>query len=300
MRYAPVPFVVGAARSGTTLLRLMLDSHPELTIPPETHFVPDLIDAASKQGTSPERLAEVVVAHRRWGDFHLDADELRDRFRSLERPTSGAAVRAFYALYAERQAKPRWGDKTPPYVKHMLKIEKALPETRFIHVIRDGHDVALSALSQSFGSDSVVQAAERWKDRIERGRLQAKRLNHYLEVRYEDLVLDSEPTLHAVCEFCQLTWNPEMLAYYERAEERLREHTCDLPAKGTRPIRSADERVAAHALAWQPPDPNAVGRWRTKMTEADRAAFEEVAGELLAGLGYEVGKVGGDGATGRG
>lgn len=140
----------------------------------------------------------------------------------------------------------------PEYLSYMRKIEKALPEARFIHMSRDGYDVVLSILSQSFGSDSVVTTAERWEDRIERGRLQAKRLNHYLEVRYEDLVLDSEPTLHAVCEFCQLTWNPEMLAYYERAEERLREHAHDLPAKGSRPIRSADERVATHTLARQP------------------------------------------------
>ena len=50
---APVPFVVGMNRSGTTLLRMMLDAHPELTIPPETHFVPDLIRACRKTAQAP-------------------------------------------------------------------------------------------------------------------------------------------------------------------------------------------------------------------------------------------------------
>jgi hypothetical protein len=289
VRHPPAPFVVGVPRSGTTLLRLMLDAHSELAIPFETHFVPDLIDAAGKQGTSPERLAEMVITHRRWRDFHLDANELRDRFRALKRPTPGAFVRAFYTLYAERQAKPRWGDKTPGYQMHMRRIEQALPEARFIHLIRDGRDVALSVLRLSFGPDSVEKAAERWKNRIEKARSQAKGLNHYLEVRYEDLVLDTEPTLRRVCEFCGLPWDPAVLRHYERAEERLQEKARSWPAP---------PRLASHVLTKEPPRDDRVGRWRTEMSAADCAVYERIAGKLLAELGYEVGTaVGGLGAS---
>ncbi len=294
MRRLPAPFVVGATRSGTTLLRLMLDSHPELAIPLETHFVPDLIDAAGDltRGASAERLADVMISHRRWGDFRLDAGELRERLQRLERPDPGNAARAFYALYAEHQGKPRWGDKTPGYGKHMQKIEEALPEARFVHLIRDGRDVALSILNQSFGPSSVEKAAEKWKYRIEMGRNEARGLSHYLEVRYEDLVLDTERTLRGICEFCELPWDPAVLTYHERAEERLQEKARDLPpSRPGRSPRPAALRLASHALAKEPPRADRVDRWRTEMSAADRAAFEEVAGELLNELGYEVGDV---------
>src|SRR5919108_2531245 len=146
---APAPFIVGATRSGTTLLRLMLDAHPEMAIPSETHFIPDLIKAYRLESTSPERLAEVVTSHRRWGDFHLDAAELLERFRAIDPLTPGDAIRAFFELYAEREGKARWGDKTPGYVREMHRIESVLPEARFVHLIRDGRDVALSVLGMN-------------------------------------------------------------------------------------------------------------------------------------------------------
>ncbi|MBA2523372.1 MAG: sulfotransferase, partial [Solirubrobacterales bacterium] len=71
---APAPFVVGATRSGTTLLRLMLDAHPQIAIPSETHFIPELIAAREKHGTSPEQMLELLTSHRRWGDFGIDAE----------------------------------------------------------------------------------------------------------------------------------------------------------------------------------------------------------------------------------
>jgi hypothetical protein len=294
----PAPFVVGVRRSGTTLLRLMLDAHPELAIPPETHFVPDLIEAAGEQGTSPQRLAEMVVTHPRWGDFHLDAGELRDRFQALEQPTPGAVLRAFYTLYAEREGKSRWGEKTPGYVRYMQTIERVLPEARFIHLIRDGRDVALSILSQDMGIDRVAKAAKNWKNLIERARDQAHDLNHYLEVRYEDLVLETEPTLRRVCEFCELPWDPAVLEYHERAEERLQETARDLPRLGRSP-RPAALRLASHALTKEPPRADRVSQWRTQMSKTDRASFERVAGELLAELGYEVAGGAGQASGGR-
>src|SRR3954454_2013220 len=108
----PAPFVVGIARSGTTLLRLMLDAHPELAIPPETHFLPQVV-RAERNGADTDGLIGVITEHRRWPDFGLDEGELRARAGD-----SGASgvLRAFYGLYAEKEGKPRWGDKSTNYV----------------------------------------------------------------------------------------------------------------------------------------------------------------------------------------
>jgi len=104
---APVPFIVGVTRSGTTLLRLMLDAHPDLAIPPESHFVPSLIKATRKKGISPDEAHGIVTGHRQWGDFNLDSAELLRRYCELDRIDPETTIRAFFELYAEREGKPR-------------------------------------------------------------------------------------------------------------------------------------------------------------------------------------------------
>jgi hypothetical protein len=285
----PAPFVVGVTRSGTTLLRLMLDAHPELAVPPETHFLPELIKAARERGASPQELAEGVIAERHWGDFALDAELFRERVAGIDRGGAGDVARAFYSLYAEREGKPRWGDKTPQYLKRMRMIERKLPEARFVHLIRDGRDAALSRAKRVL-KDPPPQSkvAERWRKRILKAREDAKRLDHYMEARYEDLVTDPEPTLRQVCEFVELDYDPAMLRYHERADERLAEMARDLPEEPGRPRRPADHRMEAHALTADPPRTDRVARWKKDMSDADVAEWVAAAGDLLAEMGYEV------------
>ena len=285
----PAPFIVGMGRSGTTLLRLMLDAHSELAIGPETEFAPEVIRACRGDGATPAELMTLLREQRKWGDFDLDEAELERRFAAAPKLTGGAALRAFFQLYADGQGKPRWGDKTPAYVKRMPMISKALPEARFVHVIRDGRDVALSRAKRASDPASPAKAAETWRKRIGKAREASKRLDHYLEVRYEDLITDTEPALRRVAEFVELPFEEGMLRYYERAGERLEEISRDLPAQGTKASRPGEERAAAHALAKEPPKPDRIAAWRERMSAEDVAAFEDVAGDLLAELGYPTG-----------
>ena len=287
----PVPFIVGVGRSGTTMLRLMLDAHPELAIPPETHFVPELIDAIDS-GASPAEAVGVMTAVRQWGDLQIDEAEVLATFERLDSFEADAALRAFYAIYLQRQGKPRWGEKTPAYVRNMRKIERALPEARFIHVIRDGRDVALSRWKRTLGQDErapAAQVAEGWQRRIRRAQKQGRRLKHYTEVRYEDLVTDTEAELRRIAQFIELDWDPAMLRYYERAADRMAEMARDLPSADGKPVRPGEERMQAHAMTQKPPDPSAMYRWKDRMSAEDVIAFDAAAGELLSELGYEVG-----------
>ena len=285
----PAPFVVGVNRSGTTLLRMMLDAHPDLTVPPETHFVPDLISAAESGSATPEALLETITSQREWGDFGLTEAELLERFGALDPLDAGAALRSFYEAYAERAGKPRWGEKTPIYVKSMRKIERALPEARFVHVIRDGRDVALSIRDRAVKEHPIERIAERWVRRITRAREQAKRLAHYEEIRYESLILDTRPTLERICEFLELPWDDALLDYHERSADRLEEMKRELPDDGKRTSLSVERRMATHARTTEKPDPRRVSRWREGMDRSDREAFEAIAGPLLAELGYRIG-----------
>jgi hypothetical protein len=173
----------------------------------------------------------------------------------------------------------------------MKKLQNHIPEARFIHVIRDGRDAGLSQNSRlaKRGKDGIPgrEMARRWRKRIIKARLDAEEINHYMEVRYEDLVIDTESTLRRVCEHIELDFDPAMLRYYERAEERLQEMAGALPAKKGRPEREAGERIAAHALTMKPPQADRVAAWRNEMDPAENAEFEVAAGYLLDDLGYE-------------
>jgi len=283
----PAPFVCGVTRSGTTLIRLMLDAHPELAIPGETHFLPKLIKRCERGRVTADELADLAIEHKRWGDFHLDAGELRERFRAIYPPNAADAIRAFYGLYAERLGKRRYGDKTPGYLKEMIRIQRVLPEVRFVHIVRDGRDVALSHLRMNWGPATVAESAELWVQRISRARRQAPKVRHYTEVRFEDLVADTEGVLRDICDFVELDFDPAMLDYHERAEGRLREKARDLPRRN-RPDQTAEARMDSHRLAKEPPRSDRIGMWRERMSAAEIADYERIAGPLLVELGYEL------------
>ncbi len=284
----PFPFVVGMNRSGTTLLRMMLDAHPQLTIPPETHFVPDLIRAARRPGATPESALEAMKSHREWEDFEFSDEEALGWLREGA-GDPGESVRGFYRAYAARQGKPRWGEKTPRYVGRMRQIQRALPEARFVHVIRDGRDVALSVLDRTVRDIDAPHIAKRWMRKMEKARETAPHLAHYGEIRYEDLITDTEPTLRRVCELIDLDFDPVMLEYHERSSERLSEMARALPADDRYADLSVERRMATHAMTTKPPDTDRVSRWKRQMSEGDRVAFEDVAGGMLSELGYETG-----------
>ena len=198
----PMPVIVGAARSGTTLLRLMLDAHPRLAIPPESHFLPDLRalqqrpDLKGKEhgDARREEFLRVVTGSPFWKDFQLDETALRAAVTHAKKTFNVAdGARRVYELYARARGKARWGDKTPPYVWRLKEVYALLPEAHFVHLIRDGRDVALSARGLWFdpAKGNVEDAAAQWLWRIREARQQAIVCPHYLEVRYEETVIES-------------------------------------------------------------------------------------------------------------
>ena len=286
---SPAPFVVGVGRSGTTLLRLMLDAHPDLAMPPETGFIPDLIAAARPDDATPERLLAAVTSHRKWGDFPMEPEELLARWQGLERVRPRGAVRAFYELYAEKQGKPRWGDKTPGYTMEMRQISRVLPEARFVHVIRDGRAVALSRMrTLALRPTEIDKVANRWRKRLLKARRQGGKLDHYLEIRYETLVREPEPTLRRVAEFIDLPWDPAH-AELPRAllAAALRSSTATFPpgARSSPGPPRAGWRSTSRRRSRSTPRGSTAGATSSRADEID--VFEREAGELLDELGYE-------------
>jgi Sulfotransferase family len=285
----PAPFIVGVSRSGTTLLRLMLDAHPELAIPPETRFIPDAVTSGA--AADPTRLLARISRHPLFPDLQLDGDELLRRWQELRPFDAAAAFRAMFGLYAARQGKSRWGDKSPQDhdAQQMPLLAELFPEACFVHLIRDGRDVHLSqrrAWAVGYGSGHAGSVWARWVGEArEVGRALGPR---YVEMRFEDLVEEPERELRRVCDAIRLDFDPAMLRSHEGAASRLEEIRRPVvwPIGGY--AFGADERVSLLALTTEPPRTARVGRWRVEMPPLDRWAFDAHALGPLGELRYEV------------
>jgi hypothetical protein len=271
-------------------MRIMLDSHPELAIPPETGFLMQCAHWAADRSMTPESFVEMLSSFPpeapAWGDFDVCREDLLAAIRQLPvfRPAEG--IRCFFQCYARRFGKARWGEKTPDNLHHFAEIHRAFPEARFLHVVRDPRDVVLSWRATWFApsKDPAVLAAE-WERRITIARAQMAQVPHAMEIRYEDLIENSELTLRDVCRFLDLEFHPAMLQHHLRSGARLMEHR-DRRSKDGTLIVSHEVRLQQQRLVLQPPDKSRVAAWKNTMTREERAAVENAVGPLLEELGY--------------
>jgi Sulfotransferase family len=268
----PPLIVLGVGRSGTTLLRVMLDRHTTLAIPYESFFVPQLVHRHGRRPKLDEFLDDLGRLRTLY-DWGVTPEDVRPRLR--EGMTTGEAIAAIFETYAERQGKPHWGDKTPLYMQQLPLLERVFPDAIWVHLVRDGRDAALSFLELPDGFSgktwaqprTVGQFAARWRTEIAAARRLGRHAgDRYLELRYEDLVAEPEAELRRVSEHASLPWEPGML-----------DHT-----------RASDTaHMPEHRNLAQPPTPG-LRDWRNQMRPEDALAFEQVAGDVLRSAGYEL------------
>lgn len=267
------PIIVGCERSGTTMLRAMIDSHPLVAVPPESHFLADLANCVREHGQDldHEWFMATLVQHERFQKWELPASRVRASLRQVSPSTVAEAVHLLYREYARSRGKQRYGDKTPRYVREIGTLAEMLPDSVFIHLIRDGRDVALSYLDVGFGPGSVAEAARVWREDVLTGRRAGQQLRkgRYVEVRYEELVNSPQRELARICDAIGICFDPAMLRYSERAEEIVR--------------RTFAPR--AHANLLRPPTAG-LRDWRREMPASQLKHFQEIAGEALQAFGY--------------
>jgi len=259
--FAPV-VIGGCGRSGTTLLRMMLDSHRRLCCGPESSLF--------------RRRA-------------IDAGWLADRF-GLPRDAVGALrdaagsradfIQSFAGLCMERAGKARWAEKTPRNIGRVGAVFRLFPAARFVHVLRDGRDVACSLrthprhkvvdgqLVPTGIRRPIAGCARRWVRDIE-GSRRWWGDPRFLTLRYEDLVRDPRPVLERLMAFLGEDWDEAMLAH----------------AAADSPFRDAT-RFAQNPEALGAVSTSALSRWQRDLDARDRRIFKRIAGPLLVELGY--------------
>jgi protein-tyrosine sulfotransferase len=259
--FAPI-VLGGCGRSGTTLLRMMLDSHRRICCGPESSVF-------RRRAIDPDALAQ------RFGFAGTEVRAIYEASRSR-----AAFIEDFAELCMGKTGKSRWAEKTPRNVSRIGIIFRCFPEARFVHVLRDGRDVACSLrthprhrvvdgkLVPTGTWKPIAGCARRWVRDVEASRSWWGD-PRFCTVRYEDLVRDPRPALERLMAFIGEDWDDAMLAH----------------AAAGSPFRDA-ARFAQNPEALGAVNTAALGRWQRDMDARDTRIFKRVAGPLLIELGY--------------
>lgn len=267
-------FVVSAPRSGSTLLRLMLDAHPRLAVPPPGWLFDMVFPFLYSYGDLRQRanllaLAEDILQTPTVGKWpgKPAAEALAD---AAETPSFAGVYAALHRAYAQAEGKARWGEKTPRNGFWMDEIRVSFPDAQFIHIVRDGRDQAIDISDSLLWPNSVYSGASLWQRYVNAIRESASRLpaDGYCEIRYEDLCGNTEATVRKLCEFLREPFDARMLSPHE---------TRSAKNWSTHPL---------HAKTAQPISTRFCEMYKTRLPAADVAVLDGLIGETLKRFGY--------------
>ena len=269
-------FVVGSSRSGTTLLYSILLSSGDFAIYEAETLL--LTVCKTKYGSLKKR--------KNYSKFINDWTNSKQFFRSgldlVEFRREADAYRENYTDFlqffmnniAKKQGKKRWAEKTPGHISHMERLHKGFPTAKFIHVIRDGRDVALSRRKVGWtgtrSSDplkKLLSAAKSWEISIQEGRSSGNKLrDNYLEIHYEDIINRLDDVLKKINDFAQVNID----------RKKIEDCSVGSIGKGNTAFEDKMDGISNKG----------VNRWKNQLTYEEKNALNLAIGEALQSLGY--------------
>lgn len=260
MEKSPI-FIGGAGRSGTTLLRVILDSHPEICCGPELKVTPLIAQMwHSFQGCAPE------LNH-----YMISQQDITTIFQQMFKMLTTR-------LLAQSQKK-RIAEKTPGNAQFFQHLHYIFPESPLIHLIRDGRDVVCSLLSLEWYdhitgerieyTKNIENAAQYWKTQVQKGRDTSQHPSagkRYFELFYENLVENPEQELKKLLTFLEEEFDEKILDFHQKKRNL------------------ADESSACQVM--NPIYKTSKNRWESELDHNQKNIFKEIAGDLLIELGY--------------
>ena len=273
--YPSPVFIVGTPRSGTTLLRLLINSHPKISITPESSFLfraDHLWRTTYKDFSNAQQLNEFIEDLKTlpqvkdWLPHGLSAEKLLKNFRIN---SLSDAINAIFASYAQSHNKLRWGDKTPKNLHCMDSLIENFNNPHILVIVRDCRDVALSLHQAEFAKTSHITSSIRWqKDISSIVKAKLKHPDNLYIVRYEDLLENTQETISSILEFLNLEQDNALIESYLSHEDDIT-HT----------------KNSLHLMA---PDRCNIGKWRKKMPARHIAECEHIARQGIIQFDYDL------------
>jgi hypothetical protein len=292
-------FIVGAGRSGTTLLQALLADHPRLTVPPETHYLRRAMDWGADRQDGPtdfDAFWADLVGWSRFHDLAIDPDAVMAHLDGPGRRTFRDVFTAMLRAYADARDTPRVGEKTPSHYRHVARLLSWYPDARVLFVRRDPRAVVASQLSTPWVAEQrrpakplasfsrrlrlmhVAERASVWRaanGRFLNASLHDPRLR---VVAYEALVTTPEETLRSVCDFLGEDYDAAMLARDDRTAPTA------APAEGD---SFADWRRAHRSAAQASVSRSGLSKWKGVLTSLEVAVIEAICERPMRVAGYE-------------
>jgi len=266
-------FIIGTERSGSNLLRLMLNAHPRIAVPHPPHVLRDMAPFQNCYGDlsqdrrfrlMAEDMALLVNTHFAPWPFKIDARELAlsAQVRSLY-----GLYAALYELYMKRENKARWGCKSTFMYRHIAEIRANHSAPRFLHLVRDPRDVAASAQQSIFSRYHPYCQAKLWNE--QQAEVEKLAGADILRIRYEDLVNRPEEQLIRVMSFVGEDYLPEQLQFFRGPEAT---------------------KLSALSQSWKncaiPVSATSVGQFRKRLKKDEIAWVEHETRDLMKKYGY--------------
>ncbi len=269
----PVFFIIGAQRSGTTLLRLLLNSHSDVAIPTESsQFMPflnkKLLDGKPLSLSRKKIITQYLLNNSQFAKWGLEKAVLDSTLK--KDMTLRQLISFLYTSYALNHGKTICGDKSPTFIRKMSILAEAYPDAKFIHVVRDGRDTLLSL--RQLHAPAILNAslfAFEWKIKIF---LIQKYIAHLkgrvIEIRYEDLLRNPHDELKKICGFLGISFQEQMLEFWKRSPEFIANHHSK--------------------LIFRPIDPSNIFKWRDELSGTEARKYAYFARKILEKYKYDI------------
>ena len=263
MQKSPI-FIIGCPRSGTTLLRVMLDSHPNIYCGPETHLIPKL------------------------KIFYDSLDENWDFLQSfgLTKEDFNKKISEIFSYFPEHNMKLknkiRWAEKTPEHLFFAEFIDQLFPQCKFINMIRDGRDVVTS-FKKRWGSKTIPYATKKWNKSMEKSYELRNTFdsNRYIEIKYENLVNNPEEITKKIMTFLNETWSQVLL------EHQKQDHDYHFNLKTGENIDQDKEKNPTRHSPSKPIFKSSIGRWKNDLNIFEKAYSNTIMSKNLKKMGYK-------------
>jgi glycosyltransferase involved in cell wall biosynthesis len=282
-------FVIGAERSGTTLLRLMLTAHPDICIPPESLF---FVALESKYGAAPDLLPQIEDFlndlynnnfHRFW-EWNVDPKLLLNNWKNYHQLSYTQAVETVYQTYCQQfdPAASIWGDKNPFHIYQLGKIRRYFPGVKVILIVRDFRACyssvkKLVAKEQERGEvwqgiKTIGGLTHQWNQVVKIIEKYHQKWEQFYLVSYEDLVREPSAQLAKICKWVGVDFQESMLQFYQKNAEL-----------GLVPVN----QMVWHPNTLEPIGSDRINAWQDELSVTELETIELMNWKNLEKLGYK-------------